>query len=88
MIYNQEIPSVRQKNITMKILNPFLILLINIHTFSCNPVKIPTNTTTDPLPSCYKIDIAYNLGRSIATKTTNGPLACQTWCQVKNILKS
>eukprot|EP00092_Neocalanus_flemingeri_P093428 GFUD01118748.1.p1 GENE.GFUD01118748.1~~GFUD01118748.1.p1 ORF type:complete len:392 (+),score=56.20 GFUD01118748.1:17-1192(+) len=34
------------------------------------------------LPSCFTINVAYDLGHSIASKSTTGPFDCQEWCQM------
>ena len=33
------------------------------------------------LPSCFQSNVGYNVGRSIASRTTLGPVQCQAWCQ-------
>jgi len=34
------------------------------------------------VPACFSINIVYDLGHSIASKSTAGPFTCQEWCQM------
>ena len=33
------------------------------------------------LPPCFQPNVGYNVGHSIASRTTLGPVQCQAWCQ-------
>ena len=55
-----------------------IILLLNIG----QNLGTPISSTNSTLPACYRVNVAYDIGQSIASKTTKGPEACQAWCQV------
>ena len=57
---------------------------VKIISFLFVKVGLGLNTSQDPdtsLPSCYLVNVGYNVGHSIASRTTLGPVQCQSWCQ-------
>jgi hypothetical protein len=49
-------------------------------------LRTTLSSVNPSLSSCFSMNVAYDLGHSIASKSTDGPNSCQEFCQV-NIIK-
>ena len=49
---------------------------------SLSVLKLALASANPSVSSCFSVNTAYDLGHSVASKTTEGPNACQDWCQV------